>query len=150
MPRRRKREGDMGDLFGHARLNVVPQIQLADENQARLGVLDDVLGRVRVHRWVERDGDMPRHPDGQFGHDEVRAVLADNGDAAARLEIERLQVGRHAPCFSDDLRPRVVRDSAVAERLGQIDFPTALLLVLIHVFEELLAHDGSVKFSAAH
>ena len=73
------------------------------------------LGGEDRHRGVAG------HPDGQLGHDEVGAVLRQDGDARAAREAAALQVRGHAPRLVQHLAPRCSRPRGPAERLGQVD-----------------------------
>ncbi len=80
-------------------------------------MIEDVVDRVGLERRIQGDADVPGHPNRQVCEDEVRAVLRDDRDVAARLEVERLQVSRHPPDLIHALGPGVGLDLSVADRL---------------------------------
>ena len=98
-----------GRPAGTPALLLRPGVELADEQQAGLAVLEHVahgvggLGREDRHRGVAG------HPDGQLGHEEVRAVLRQDRDARAAREAAALQVRGHAPRLVQHLAPRCSR-----------------------------------------
>ena len=133
---RRQRQRDAGQAGRHAGLLLRPGVELADEQQAGLAVAEHVadglgrLGGEDGHRGVAAQ------PDGQLGHDEVRAVLRQDGDARAAREAVALQVRGHAPRLVEHLRPGVVDDAALALRLGQVDAVGQLRFVVEDVVED--------------
>ncbi|MCU0924230.1 MAG: hypothetical protein MUF16_28695 [Burkholderiaceae bacterium] len=51
---------------------------------------------------------------------------------------------RHAPRLVERLRPGVVGDAALAQRLGQEQAVARLRFVVVHVVEDQLAHVGNL------
>jgi hypothetical protein len=90
-------EGHGGKVGANAGLHLVPRVfvELADEEELGLRMLNDVLDRVARQRRVDGHGDVTGEHDGQVGDEPPAAVLGHEGDAAALLEAEGFEVGRH-------------------------------------------------------
>ena len=116
---RRQRRADAGQVGRDAGFHRVPAVELADEQQLRFAVHEDLADRLGRERGVQRHRHVAGHPDREVAHQPVRAVLRQDRDARARLEAQALQVRRHAAGFVHHLRPGVVAHRAAAERLGQ-------------------------------
>ncbi|MNF70005.1 hypothetical protein D3C84_519040 [compost metagenome] len=84
-------------------------------------MLEHVADGVGVGGRIQRDADMPGHPDRQVGDDPVGGVLAEDADGGLRRQGQGLQVRGHAPRLLADLAPAVVDDRAVRQGLGQVD-----------------------------
>ena len=131
-------KGNARHVLGHARNLLGPGVELADKQQAGLAVFEHKahvgrrLGREDGHRGVAR------HPDSQFGHKEVRAVLGQDADACARRKAIALQVRGHAPRLVHGLAPGVVGHLAFAQGLGQKDRIGDLLFVFVDVVQHQL------------
>ena len=111
----------LGSPAGTPGLHLVPAVELADEQQPRLAVLEDLADRARCQRRIERHRNVARHPDGEVRHQPVRRVLGEDADARAGLEAEALQVRGHAPRLVHDLAPREVLHVSAADGLREHD-----------------------------
>mmetsp|Transcript_11688 Transcript_11688/g.19441 ORF Transcript_11688/g.19441 Transcript_11688/m.19441 type:complete len:487 (+) Transcript_11688:473-1933(+) len=124
-------EGHGGHVGADPGLHLVPRVlvELADEEELRLRMLEDVLDRVAREGGVDRDGDVASEPDGQVGDDPPAAVLGAEGDAAALLEAEGAEVGRHPEGLVHGLLEGPVLDVGVAAAhgLGEEDSVGGLL-----------------------
>ena len=109
-----------GQVGADAGLHLVPRmlVELADEQELRLRMLEDVLDRVARQGRVDRDGNVARKPNGQIGDDPPAAVLGAQGDAAALLEAEGVEVGRHLERLVHGLLEGPVLEVGVAAAHG--------------------------------
>ena len=148
---RRQREGDAGQACGHAGHLLLPGVELADEQQAGVAVLQHELHGLGRFRREDRHRGVAGHPDRQFGHEEVGAVLGQDGDAGAGLEIAALQVSGHAARLVQRLLPGVVRHFAAAQGLGQVDLVGLGGFEVVNVVEDEFAfcHGASCLVSAS-
>ena len=135
---RRERKGDAGHPRRHAALLVLPGVELADEQQARLAVRQHVVDRLGGLGRKDGDRGVAGHPDRDLGHDEVGAVLRQDRDARAGRVAAALQVRRHAARLVDHLAPRVVDHLVVADRLRHVDAVAQVLLVIEDVIQHQL------------
>ena len=140
--RRGERQADAGQARRNAGAHRLPAVELADEQQLRLGVLEDLPDRAGGERRIERHRDVAGHPDREVGEQPVGAVLGKDGDPAARRKAERAQVRGHAPHLADRLAPGEIADRAAALRLGQDDLAGRRLLPVVEALQrELLGSD---------
>ena len=93
-----------GRPVGHAGLHAVPAVELADEQQPRLAVLEDLADRAGGQRRVQRHRDVAGHPDREVAHQPVRGVLRQDRDAGAGREA-RAPAGAR-PCGATGRSPR--------------------------------------------
>ena len=117
----RERQADPWQIGRDALLHRLPAVELADEQQPCLAVLENLADRAGGERRIQRHGHVPRHPDGEVGHEPVRRVLGKQPDAGAGLEPKRPEVRGHAPRLVHHLAPGEVPDCAASHRLGQHD-----------------------------
>ncbi len=89
---RREREGDVGQVVGDAGLDRRPVVELADEQQRRAAVREQLAHGGAGERRIQRHGDVAGHPDRPVGHQPMRAVLRDQRDPRTRRHVERAQV----------------------------------------------------------
>jgi hypothetical protein len=115
----RQRQRDAGQARGHRRALRLPFVELADEQQAGLGMLEHVAHGLGALGGKDRHRAVAGHPDGQLGDDEMRAVLRQHGDARALRETLGLQVRRHARGLVHRLGPGDLDDLALADGLGE-------------------------------
>ncbi len=85
-------------------------VELADEQQAGVAVLEHEAHGVGGLGGEDRHRGVAAEPDRQLGHEEVRAVLRQDGDARAAREAPALQVRGHAARLVEHLAPGVVDD----------------------------------------
>ena len=87
----------------HAGLLLRPAVELADEQQAGLAVAEHVAHGLGGLGGEDRHRGVAGQPDGQLGHEEVRAVLRQDGDARAAREALRSAGAR--PCAATGRAP---------------------------------------------
>ena len=114
---RRERVADARQAGRHAGLHVLPAVELADEQQLRLAVLEDLPDRPGCQRRVQGHRDATRKPDGVVAHQPMRRILREDGDTVAMPQTEALQVRGHASRLVEYLAPRIVEHRAAAQRL---------------------------------
>ena len=79
-------------------------VELADEEQPRLAVLEDLADRLGRQRRVERHRDVAGHPDREVAHQPVRGVLRQDRDLAAAARGRGPSGAR--PCAAPRPSPR--------------------------------------------
>ncbi len=88
------------------------------EDEADLGVLEDVVDRVARQLEAHRHRDHARAHDAEIGREVFRAIGGEDGDAVAAPMSARHQAARHRPRRPVDL---AVGPLARRRRLGEID-----------------------------
>ena len=115
-------EGHGGKVGTHSGLHLVPRVlvELADEEELGLRMLQNVLDGVARQGGINWHGNVSGEPDGEVGDEPPAAVLGHEGDAAALLEAEGVEVGRHLEGLVHGLLEGPVLDVGVAaaHRLG--------------------------------
>ncbi|MOA22299.1 hypothetical protein D3C78_1428480 [compost metagenome] len=84
-------------------------------------MLQNLAHRLGGEVGVQGHGHVAGHPDGQVGDDPVGTVLRDDGDAAARLQLQAAQPAGGATRLLADLGPGQLLDLAIAQGLGHVD-----------------------------
>ena len=137
-----------GRSAGHGARLLRPDVELADEQQAGPAVFQHEAHDVRGFGREDRHRGAARHPDRQFGHEEVSAVLGEDGDPRAGLEALAAQVAGHAGCLAHHVVPGVVDHLAAADGLRQINLCWVGGPVVEHAIEDQLAlvHGGESFF----
>ena len=115
----RQRVAHAGQAGGHAGFHAGPAVELADEQQLRAAVLQDLADGAGGQRGVQRHRDGAGHPDGVVGHQPVRGVLGQHRHPVARLDALGLQPRGHAPGLVHDLTPGVSGHLSRANGLGE-------------------------------
>jgi len=77
-------------------LDLFPGVELPYEKELSVAMLEDVGDRAPDERWVERNGNMPSHPNGEIRHKEMRTILADQRNLRLRREIKAPKMRGHA------------------------------------------------------
>lgn len=98
-------------------------------------MLQDIGEGFTVECGVDRNGNVAGHGDGQVGQNPVRAVLADDGDAAAFRPSLRLQPCGHAAHLVCSLGPGDVGDLSASDGLGQINGIGAIALPAVKALQ---------------
>mmetsp|Transcript_22407 Transcript_22407/g.88723 ORF Transcript_22407/g.88723 Transcript_22407/m.88723 type:complete len:622 (+) Transcript_22407:835-2700(+) len=112
-----------GQAGRHAGLHALPAVELADEDEARFAVFQDLRDRLGRQRRVQRYGDITGHPDGQVAHQPPGAVLGQDGHLgiggpALGLALG-FQEGGHASHLVGHLAPAELLQLATAHGLRQ-------------------------------
>ena len=114
----REWECNAGKVVRDTRLNLLPGIQLSNEKQFCFGVGKHIGRGFCIYGRVQSNRGVASHPNRDFSDEEMSAVLADNGNVAARLESHALDVRSHRARFLEGLLPCVVLDQTTTDRLG--------------------------------
>jgi hypothetical protein len=77
--------------------DLLPLVEVLDEDVARARVVEDVAHLVVLDRLVDRHHDGRRARDGELGEDPLDAALRDDRDALAGLEAELEEAVRDPP-----------------------------------------------------
>ena len=133
---RGQRKGNALQARRQAWLLLRPGVELADKQQASFTVLEHIGNSLRCLGRKNRNRAAAGHPNGQLGHDEVRAVFRQNSDARARLDVETFYMRCHAPGLVQGLSPGVVQHRTAADGLGHVDGVWAGSLVLIDIVQQ--------------
>ena len=75
------------------------------------------------------------HPDGEFGHEEMRTIFRKNGDFCRAWQSSRLQMRRHTPSLVQGLCPCVIDHLSVAHRLGHEYFIGMVFFMRVNFFK---------------
>ena len=96
-------------------------------------MVQDIAHGLGICSGVERNGGVTCHPDGQFRHEEVGAVLTDNPNFTFGLQIHCPDMGGHTPSLANGLFPRVILYEATTDGLGHPNFSRPTLFVGVDI-----------------
>ena len=128
-------------------MDLAPAVELTDEEELRLAVIEDVVDGVGVEGGIERNADVPGHPDRQIPEHEVGAVLGDHGDVAVGREVKRAQVGRHSPGLVHGFGPGVFHRLSVTDGLDHVHAVRGVAFPLIDGVKKKLMGQTPTKIS---
>lgn len=113
--RRREGKRDRGQILGNASLHFIPRmfIEFSDKQKFGFGMLENVLDRVSRECWINGNGDVTGHLNGQIGNDPPSTILATKSNGTAGREMKRREVVCHFLGFFESFGKRPVLDVTI-------------------------------------